>query len=72
MTEFDYRGFKCPIPVIKAFREIKKTPDEKSYSFKCDDESAPKDFKDLCKNTGLKLTKVIKKDSYFLIFINRP
>ena len=71
MNEFDYKGLKCPIPVIKAYREIKKNPAEKKFKFMCDDESAPKDFKDLCDNTGLKLSKVIKKDTYFLILIER-
>ena len=72
MNEFDSRGLKCPIPVIKAFREIKKNPNEKIYKFKCDDETAPKDFKDLCNNIGLKLSKVEKKDSYYFILIERP
>ena len=72
MKDFDYRGLKCPIPVIKAFKEIKSNPKEKSYSFKCDDETAPKDFRDLCYNTGLKLSKIIKEDSYYLIVIERP
>ena len=71
MTIYDYRGLKCPIPVIKAFKEIKKNPVEQSYTFKCDDETAPKDFKDLCTNIGLKLSKVIKKKSYYLILIER-
>ncbi len=72
MNEFDYRGLKCPIPVLKAFKEIKKNPLEKCYKFKCDDETAPKDFKDLCNNTNLQLTEVIKKDTYYLIIIERP
>ena len=71
MREFDYRGLKCPIPVLKAFREIKKNPREKTYKFKCDDETAPKDFKDLCENTGFKLSKVVKENSYYIILIDR-
>ncbi|MDC3023905.1 sulfurtransferase TusA family protein [Alphaproteobacteria bacterium] len=71
MSTYDYRGLKCPIPVIKAFKEIKNTPTEQSYQFKCDDDTAPKDFRDLCANTGLKLAKVIKKKSYYLILIER-
>ena len=48
MSDFDYRGLKCPVPVIKAFN-----------------------FKDLCDNTGLKLSKIIKEESYYLIVIER-
>ena len=71
MKEFDYRGLKCPIPVLKAFREIKKNPRQKNFKFICDDKTAPKDFKDLCNNTGLKLSRIIKKESYFLILLDR-
>tara|TARA_B100001248_G_scaffold246969_1_gene218017 strand:- start:897 stop:1115 length:219 start_codon:yes stop_codon:yes gene_type:complete len=71
MKEFNYLGLKCPIPVLKAFKELKKNPKVQSFQFKCDDPTAPKDFKDLCKNTGLNFHKVIKEDNYFIIFINR-
>ena len=71
MKEFNYIGFKCPIPVLKAFKELKNYPKEKNFLFKCDDPTAPKDFEDLCKNTGLILNKVIEKENYFIIIINR-
>ena len=71
MKEFDYIGLKCPIPVLKAYRELKKNPKEKNFRFKCDDPTATKDFKDLCKNTGLKFTKVEDKKNCFVIFISR-
>ena len=47
MKEFNYIGFKCPIPVLKAFKELKNYPKEKNFQFKCDDPTAPKDFEDL-------------------------
>ena len=46
MKKFDYRGLKCPIPVLKAFKEIKKKKIENNFEFLCDDKTAPKDFKD--------------------------
>ena len=71
MKEFNYIGLKCPIPVLKAYKELKNNPNTKEFKFSCDDPSAPKDFKDLCKNTGLNYIKEIKKDNYFIIFIRR-
>ena len=71
MKKFDYRGLKCPIPVLKAFKEIKKNPLENNFEFLCDDETAPKDFEDLCSNTNLKFDKFIKKKTYYLISISK-
>ncbi len=71
MMQFDYRGLKCPIPVLKAFKDIKKNPEIKLYEFICDDKTAPKDFKDLCSNIGLKLSKVIDKKNFYIIIISR-
>ena len=33
LKEFDYIGLKCPIPVLKAFKEIKKNPLENNFNF---------------------------------------
>ncbi|MBF96309.1 MAG: hypothetical protein CFH34_00547 [Alphaproteobacteria bacterium MarineAlpha9_Bin4] len=71
MKEFDFIGLKCPIPVLKAFKELKNYPKEKNFQFKCNDPTAPEDFRDLCKNTGLKLIKIEKKDDYIVIIIKR-
>ena len=72
MKDFDYRGLKCPIPVIKAFKEIKSNLKKKVIISNVMIKTAPKDFRDLCDNTGLKLSKIIKEDSYYLIVIERP
>ena len=71
MKEFNYIGSKCPIPVLKAYKDLKQNPKISIFQFKCDDPSAPKDFKDLCKNTSLIFDKVIKKDKYFIIILKR-
>ena len=71
MKKFDYIGLKCPIPVLKAFKELKTNPNEKTFMFICDDPTAPKDFKDLCKNTGLILNHIEEKGKNFIITISR-
>lgn len=71
MKKFDYRGLKCPIPVLKAYKEVKKNPKEKTFIFECDDPSAPKDFKDLCKNTGLILNQIEEREKNFIIIITK-
>ena len=71
MKELNYIGLKCPIPVLKAYKELKNNPDIKEFKFRCDDPSAPNDFKDLCKNTGLNYIEKIEKDDYFIITITR-
>tara|TARA_B100000941_G_C28254050_1_gene423060 strand:- start:94 stop:312 length:219 start_codon:yes stop_codon:yes gene_type:complete len=71
MKKFNYIGYKCPIPVLKAYKDLKNNPEISVFEFKCDDPSAPKDFGDLCNNTGLILDKVIKKNKYFIISIKR-
>ena len=72
MSVHDFKGLKCPIPVLKAFKIIKEKKSTIEFTFLTDDLSAPKDFKDLCDNTGLKLSKIIKEESYYLIVIERP
>ena len=71
MKTFDYRGFKCPIPVLKAFKIVKSLDKKQNQeiSFLCDDKSAPKDFKDFCSNAGLDLISIEKKNNYFVIII---
>ena len=44
MSTYDFRGLKCPIPVIKAFKLIKEKKEELEFTFLTDDKSAPEDF----------------------------
>ena len=71
MIKYDYCGLKCPIPVLKAHKVIKNDKKNFRFEFKCDDKSAPKDFEELCKNTGNKLLNIKKKKSFFLISIEK-
>ncbi|MAH89305.1 MAG: hypothetical protein CMJ06_04610 [Pelagibacterales bacterium] len=71
MSVHNFKGLKCPVPVLKAFKIIKEKKTTKEFIFLTDDSSAPKDFKDFCKNTGLKLLQINKKKKYHEIKIGR-
>ena len=71
MNIYDFKGLKCPIPVLKAFKIIKEKKTIVEFIFLTDDLSAPKDFKDFCNNTGLNLIETKKKKQYHEIKIRR-
>ncbi len=54
-------GLKCPIPVLKANKKIKDYNSGDVINFLVDDESAPEDFKILCKTKGYKIIKISKE-----------
>ena len=72
MSTHDFRGLKCPIPVLKAFKVIKEEKPTMLFTFITDDTSAPKDFKDFCTNTGYTLVSINKKNDHHEITIKRP
>ena len=72
MSVHDFRGLKCPIPVLKAFKVFKEEKPTMQFIFLTDDSSAPKDFKDFCTNTGVILIKINKKSDHHEIKIKRP
>jgi len=71
MIKFDFRGLKCPIPVLKAHKIIKNATNQTLFEFICDDKSAPKDFADLCNNAKYKLSDISKKEDAFIIRIEK-
>ncbi|MDA9708539.1 sulfurtransferase TusA family protein [Alphaproteobacteria bacterium] len=72
MRVIDFKGLKCPIPVLKAFKIVKEEKEINEFTFLTDDASAPKDFKDFCINTGLILISISKKNDHHEILIKRP
>ena len=71
MSTHDFRGLKCPIPVLKAFKIIKEEKPTIQFTFITDDPSAPKDFRDFCINTGCILISINKKNDHHEIIIER-
>ena len=72
MRVLDFKGLKCPIPVLKAFKTVKEEKEINEFTFLTDDTSAPKDFRDFCKNTGFILISINKKNDHQEIVIKRP
>ena len=72
MRVLDFKGLKCPIPVLKAFKIIKEEKEINEFTFLTDDTSAPKDFRDFCRNTGYILMDISKKNNHHEIVIKRP
>ena len=72
MRVLNFKGLKCPIPVLRAFKVVKEEKETNEFTFLTDDTSAPKDFKDFCVNTGFILISISKKNDYHEIVIKRP
>ena len=73
MKSFDYRGLKCPIPVLKAFKIVKslKKDGNQIFEFLCDDPTAPKDFEDFCRNFKNLSLNVVSEKKFYRIFIKK-
>jgi tRNA 2-thiouridine synthesizing protein A len=72
MSIHDFRGLKCPIPVLKAYKVIKEEKETSEFLFLTDDVSAPRDFKEFCNNTGYIFVGVTKKKNYSEIKVGNP
>ena len=66
MKTSNFTGLKCPLPVLKAKRVIKKMRIGDKHMFLCDDPASPIDFKYLCESEKLNLT--IKREKQFYKF----
>ena len=64
MDKSDFTGLKCPLPVIKAKRVIKKMKQGESHQFLSDDPSSPIDFSYLCEVENLELNFVKTNEIY--------
>ena len=72
MRVLNFKGLKCPIPVLRAFKVVKEEKETNEFTFLTDDTSAPKDFRDFCRNTGYILMDISKKNNHHEIVIKRP
>mgnify|MGYP000352886789 FL=1 len=52
ISEHDFTGLKCPLPVLKAKRELKNLKKGDQIIFISDDPASPIDFSHFCKNEG--------------------
>ena len=71
MKKYNFLGLKCPIPVLKAHKILKTELNHNDFEFLSDDQSAPKDFKDLCSNMNNLYLNVVEEKKFYRIFIKR-
>ena len=68
MKTSDFTGLKCPLPVLKAKRVIKKMKKGESHQFLSDDSGSPIDFSHLCEVENLEL-KIVNTHGIYLFKI---
>ena len=52
MPSFDYRGLKCPLPVLKARRALAQLNSGEVIEFLADDPASPLDMSHFCEAEG--------------------
>ena len=68
MKKSDFTGLKCPLPVLKAKRVIKRMKKGETHQFLSDDPGSPIDFAHLCEVENLEL-KIVKTHGTYLFKI---
>ena len=66
---FDYRGLKCPLPVLKARRVLSAYQTGEGVTILADDPAAPLDMKHFCDSEGHQLAASDEVDGYFSFMI---
>ena len=69
MRQFDAKGLKCPLPVLKARRFLKEMQPGEEIEIEATDPGAPKDFVHFCETTGHKLVDSTERDGIYVIRI---
>jgi tRNA 2-thiouridine synthesizing protein A len=65
---FDYRGLRCPMPVLKTKKELKNVDSGQIIEVIVDDIGAKKDIPAMLNKTGNELVE-LKEDNGNLVFI---
>ena len=66
----DYRGLKCPLPVLKARRALKQAQTGDIITIWADDPASPLDMAHFCSTEGHSLSNS-EEDSYFIFEITK-
>ncbi len=59
----DYRGLRCPLPVIRARKALRKLPAGQEALISADDPSAREDFRAFCDLTGHELLAITEQEN---------
>jgi len=77
MTNFDVQkkldatGMRCPIPVLRATKEIKAMNPGEMIEILASDGQAPRDFRDFCEMAGHELLANTERDGNYVIVIKK-
>lgn len=63
----DYRGLRCPLPVIRARKALRRVPSGREALITADDSSAPTDFTAFCDIAGHELIGIVEHEGLFEI-----
>ena len=69
LITMDLIGLKCPLPVLKARRQISQMPAGGTLVVIADDPAAPLDFDHFCQTGGHNLLESVAKDGVFTMRI---
>jgi tRNA 2-thiouridine synthesizing protein A len=69
LVTMDLSGLKCPLPVLKARRQISQMPAGGILVVIADDPAAPLDFDHFCQTGGHDLLENVAKDGVFTMRI---
>ena len=69
LITMDLTGLKCPLPVLKARRQISQMPAGGTLVVIADDPAAPLDFDHFCQTGGHDLLESVAKDGVFTMRI---
>ena len=69
VTTLDLTGLKCPLPVLKARRQIGQMMADDRLDVMADDPAAPLDFEHFCSTGGHELIETRSEDDVFTFCI---
>lgn len=67
----DYMGLKCPLPVLKARRELEKMDKNQILEIIADDPAAKLDFTHFCEVSNYELIKTTESNSKIIVLIKK-
>ena len=68
---FDFRGLKCPLPVLKTKRALKEVKEGEIIEVLADDPAADIDFKHFCEVSGNILIKITQENNIIKCLIQK-
>jgi len=69
--QIDTIGMKCPIPVLRASKELRVMESGETIEIQASDSQAPRDFVDLCEAMGHEILRNDEVDGTYFIVIKK-